>query len=67
MMYIYSDDPLKWQSLCSFTSGRLKNTRDVDKWPTLSFYLSVRRMSVTGVLGLYLVQFGWINSALNKY
>ena len=35
-------------------SGRLKNFSDTDKWSSLSLCLSVRGMSVTRELGLYL-------------
>ena len=41
-------------SLGSIASGRLKNLKDVDKWSSLSLCLSVRVMSITGQLGLYL-------------
>ena len=34
--------------------GRLKNLRDIDKWSSLSLCLSVRGMSVTRELRLYL-------------
>ena len=41
-------------SLGPIPSSRLKNLKDVDKWSSLSLYLSVRGMPVTSELGLYL-------------
>ena len=39
-------------SLAPISGGRLKNLKDIDKWSSLSFYLSVRGMSVTCELEL---------------
>ena len=46
-------------------SGRLKNLKDIDKWSSLSLYLSVRGMQVTCELGLYFVQSDGSSSALS--
>ena len=50
-MITQNDGPL---SMGSILSGRLKKPIDVDKWPSMSLCLSVRAMSVTRHLGLYL-------------
>ena len=43
------DDYLKWQSLSlgPIPSGRLKNLKDLDKWPSMSLCFSLRGTSVT--------------------
>ena len=55
-MFVISHDDatLGVTSLAPIPSGILRNLKDVDKWSSLSLCLSVRGMSVTCELGLYL-------------
>ena len=59
-MHSSSDDHLKFYplSVMLIPSGRLKNTRDVDKWSSLRICLSVRGLSVTTDQELYLCR--WV-------